>query len=1189
MCALLSSQLTRTLLDEWQQRLANANGFEEIISVAHEICRLKSSTTDDRSLNTQELTDQLCSFLSNRAPVSVRKVICKAYFRLMLRDLDSTTTNSGESFDPAGRRPALSSVPALLEHTLVGADDPLDSTIVYGLLQSKFLAQTKGLFPLLQQQIVTRTVEQFTAYRVGGFPQWYGTVIENLIALHETRALPALLQNYGQLWPHVLVNLDSPYVGVRESTLKLLRAILGHGEMLRSANHPQSVASWSWLNRNKFHIVALLIEKQPYALALESAGLRREHVAWRDVLEVSLQHKHLLPGGQALLRALYSKQPETDIVRQIRELLTIASIADCIYIVRYWLHLLAAEHRLQLYHQLHLDTAVTEKQVQHAETTAINRPTERLFILFAYGFRVQYEKHIQLAETLSQLCEVAGPDKTRTQLERCMLMETFAHHAMATLNGALLCNGSFHPPTMEQVLKQSIRGITLVTAGHVQSSLDSRFRLVAAVECKKLTEKLLHVLLEFHGTKRDLPTVHDVKRSIDEVLRTISTENDDPTCTRPAIPYSITLEDAVSQLVTKTADLLIAQQVHRRDFYYAAVVVGKRNGSGLLATIVDELGEWLDVCRTLRDPAILPTKPIFENLLTSVLSTAELAMTLLTVAKSEDWRTGSSVANEYDSLLRLLNHSPAWNVHLETIVYPQEHDSGNSLYEKALNELRDKLWQTVTSSSQLLANYGIWLLQSCPGDPYTAASFQKILFALVRCQLECIHPRQLLSISGSLGRMLQYAGKTKLRLMSSALCNERKVAETIITCFESYVNQFFDYHSSAGTTLAYRNHRGFFSFVALFIRNDLHSGVAGSFWHKFLHDRLGISSSEYAVGWSNRESLRAPQLVENVGALEMHLLALLAEDASLTEVILERIDELLILALVRTGSARWIERNAAISLWSTLVTKLTGLLPTVTTDQMQCDWVPLQMSLDLLVSKIPHASRYILLSLQQVANRMENRSETMTAVDESRTLVPLLSLLARVEYRGYGIEDVHAYVVELRALLYKLLPHINHIVRQQIAICLANAHDGSYLETFLVEHIPLLFTIEKDQNFRHGLCLTLLAAARKFKSHQYFLLGRHTGNAFSSLKSVMETHYRLGAAAAATPPLPSMANGLYRSSLADLLCYLGFIFSDDVVQGLLGPFVEQDGCWASIKSDCTVKQNAMGEVYDDDNDDEEEV
>ncbi|XP_050098959.1 uncharacterized protein LOC126579578 [Anopheles aquasalis] len=1183
MCALVSSQLSQTLLDEWQNRLANANSFEELISVAHEICRLKSSASDDRSLNTQELTDQLCSFLSNRTPVSVRKVICKAYFRMMLRDMDSTTKNSRDSFHTAPQ-PALSSVPALLEHTLVGVDDPLDSTIVYGILQSKFLSQTTGLFPLLQQQIVTRTVEQFTAYRAGGFPQWYGTVIENLIALHEARALPALLQNYNRLWPHVLVNLDSPYAGVRESTLKLLRAILGHGELLRNGNLSSTVASWSWLNRNKFHVVALLIEKQSYGLALEIAGLRGVHVAWGDVLELSLQHKHLLPAGQALLRALYSKQPETDIVRQIRELLIKASIANCIYIVRYWLHLLTAEHRVQLFHQLHLDLAITDKQVQDAETAARNRPAERLFILFAYGFRVQYEKHIQLVETLRQLCAVAGPNKARTQLERCMLMETFAHHAMVALTGVLLCNGSFHPPTMEQVLQLSVRGITLVTAGRVQSSLDFKFRLVAAVECKKLMEKVLHVLLGLHGTERDLQTVHDVKRSIDEVRRVISIETNDPTCKRPAIPYGVTLEDAVSQLVTKTADLLIAQQVHRCDFYYAAVVVGKRNESGQLATIVDELGEWLDVCRTFRHPAILPTKPIFESLSSTVLGTVELAMTLLTVAKSEDWRTGFSVANEYDSLLSLLNHSPAWNVHLETIVNHQRHNNGDSLYEKPLNELRDKLWQTVTSSAKLLASYSIWLLQSCPGDPYTANTFQKILSTLVRCQLECIHPRQLLSISGSLGQLLQCAGKTKLRLQSSVPCNEQKVAETVIACFESHVKQFFEYHSSEGTTLAYRNHRGFFSFVALFIRNDLHSGVDGSFWYKFLHDRLGIPPSEYVMECANRESERAPQLVGKVGALDMHLLTLLAEDASLTEVILERVDELLILALVRTGSARWIERNAAISLWSTLVTKLTGLLPTADTDPVQSDWVPLQMSLDLLVCKVPRSSRYILLSLQQLAKRMENGSETMIAVDESCTLVPLLSLLARVEYRGYGIKDVETYVVQLRALLYKLLPHINHIVRQQIAICLANAHDGGCLKTFLVDHIPLLFVTGKDQNFQHGLCLALLAAARKFKSHQHFQLGRHTEDAFSSLKSVVKTHYRQDAAAA--PLFSSSKNDLYRSSLANLLHYLGFNSSDDVVQGLLGSYAEEDRCWA--QPSCTVKHDAIDDDYDDDNDDGEE-
>ncbi|ETN60123.1 hypothetical protein AND_008264 [Anopheles darlingi] len=1184
MCALVSSQLTRALLDEWQHRLANANAFEEIISVAHEICRLKSSTTDDRSLNTQGLTDQLCLLLSNRAPVSVRKVICKAYFRVMLRELDSTTTNTRGSFDPARRPIPLQALPALLEHTLVGADEPLDSTIVYGILQSKFLPQTTVLFPLLQQQIVTRTVEQFTGYRAGSFPQWYGTVIENLIALHETHALPALVQDYDQLWPHVLVNLDSPYAGIRESTLKLLRAMLCHGELLRHANLSCTVASWSWLNRNKFHVVALLIEQQPYALALETAGLRGVPVTWGDVLEVSLQHKHLLPGGQALLRALYSKQSETDVVQQIRGLLTKASIADCIYIVRYWLHLLTAAHRGQLYQQLQLDLPITDEYA----TAARNRPANRLFILFAYGFRVQYEKHIQLPEILRQLCTVAGPNKTRTQLERCMLMETFAHHAMAALAGVLLCNGSFHPPAMEQILQQSVRGITLLTAGRVQSSLDSKFRLIAAIECRKLMEKVLHVLLELQGTESDLHTLHDVKRSIDEVCGVIGTETNDTTCNRTVIPYGVTQEHAMSQLVTKTADLLIAQQIHRHDFYYAAVVIGKRNGSGQLTTIVDELGEWLDVCRAFRDPIIPPTKPIFESLWTTVLGIAELAIKLLTVAKSDNWWTGSSVTNEYNSLLRLLKHSPAWNAHLGTIANHQKHDSGNNLYEKPINELRDKLWQTVTSSAKLLASYGIWLLQCCHADAYTASTFQKILYQLVRCQLECIHPRQLLSISGNLGRLLQCVGKTKLRLLSSTPCNERKVAETIIACFESHVNQFFAYHSSADTTLAYRNHRGFFSFVALFIRYDLHSGVAGSFWYKFLDDRLGIPSSECAAEWGNRVGQRADRLVGKVGALEMHLLALLAEDSSLTEAMLERVDELLILALVRTGSARWIERNAAITLWSTLVTKLTGLLPTDTTESLLCDWVPLQMSLDMLVYKVPRASRYILLSLQQVANRMENRSEAMITVDESCTLVPLLSFLARVEYRGYGIEDVQIYVVELRTLLYKLLPHMNHIVRQQIAICLANAHDSCHLETFLVDNIPLLFAAEKDQNFRHGICLALLAAARKFKGHQYFLLGRHAGETLSSFKSIVESLYRQGKAMAAAPLLPSITNGLYRISLADLLHYLGFNPSDDVVQGLLGAFAENDGCWRLGTPDCTIKQDAMDDDYDDDTNGHEE-
>lgn len=289
---------------EWIDRLDTASGINAVLQICQDICTgvdrrqpvgeeppgtaipPGSPIWGTRLFLNNELLVRLRHLLeSTRTTFVQRRIIAKSLFKIYAHNY----RQSRMVFPVGGVLPTA----AIAEEETIA---------IYGMIFSGFIT-LPGLEDLTA--VVKRNFELFQA--PGCYSRHFPTVSENMLALCRIDRYDQFFRDHQEkIWHTILLNLESPYKGIRESMLALLKSLIHDDKFVRGLVLP-SILRWSWLNRNKLHILLALLGRYQFKYLESLAG---EQIHLYPTLELSLHYKHLFSGSQGIVRVLQKQQDD---------------------------------------------------------------------------------------------------------------------------------------------------------------------------------------------------------------------------------------------------------------------------------------------------------------------------------------------------------------------------------------------------------------------------------------------------------------------------------------------------------------------------------------------------------------------------------------------------------------------------------------------------------------------------------------------------------------------------------------------------------------------------------------------------------------------------------------------------------------------------------------------------------------
>lgn len=500
---------------------------------------------------------------------------------------------------------------------------------------------------------------------------------------------------------------------------------------------------------------------------------------------------------------------------------------------------------------------------------------------------------------------------------------------------------------------------------------------------------------------------------------------------------------------------------------------------------------------------ILENIKSFPGMLLLVNRVVEFVLRCFNCAKTEQQRgtIGSSFEIMDYSLQMFLDRSSQRSTNLAV-------DKKNML--KAL-------WKTLHSSACFLENYALWILENYKNRLDTRHQLSICLRAFVIIMLNCCHRGAIESTGISFGKVIRGVALLKQCLVVQNDHRNRQ-ARMIVDLAECYFRTLVRLNLQETD---FRRCRGYLWLIHNFIKNDLHTNEERSY--------LSIYINMLSLPLNRPLILEDERTFNSVSVIQLHQLNLMVREASLNETILEFIDDLMIIALERFKSREWPIRNAALQLYSSIVTKLVGQKQQCS--DPQCDWPPVYVSLNELIFKLVKSNDYILKELRA------------TSVVSTPFLILVLEFLSKVEYRTYNVPDQQPIIAAYRSLMWSFLNHENDQVRTLAATCFTQLHDFREEIPLLMENLIIcFFTVRRNENFRHGLLRVIHFMVRKYVTNARLMGGLfEKGEYFATIRELIARYVVLDQERTSSYRL--------RCHLLDLLSYLGFDKMDPVVIG----------------------------------------
>ncbi|KAL9696183.1 hypothetical protein quinque_015468 [Culex quinquefasciatus] len=1148
---------------EWLDRLDAATGINSVLQICQDIC-----TGVDRKqpvgeeppgteiapgspiwgtrlyLNNELLVRLRRLMESTRTTFAQRRIIAKSLFKIYAHQF----RQSRMVFPVGGVLPK-------------GAIAEEETISIYGMIFSGFLT-LPGLEDLTT--IVKRNFELFQTS--GCYTRHFNTVAENMLALCKIDLYDKFFKDHQEkIWHTILLNLESPYKGIREGMLALLKNLIYDDKFVRSLVLP-AILRWSWLNRNKLHILLALLGRYQFKYLECLAG---EQIQLYPTLELSLHYKHLFSGSQGIVRVL-QKQGDDRVFELQVKILMYGEIGLVRTMIKQWFSNLTQADFRRLFQMLQLD------QLKVGENRKlIPEYLKRDNFVKFFQYMNLFRREFQTCKDLNILLVLMLQISTEVELESssiALLVETLVHHITTP-------SASIHPSTSvfyifklkEYILQNlsvpsSIIGATFVAQSakllshiaslsldryeqnedayaivselmgtsvfhqHLQKQAAPESNYHAIITSLKMFQCFASLFLEFtdespyrlqektvDGVPHLLPveadTFYDMIYTVEHLL---VSEFDDVKATalrllynkhfayhygpamqgRLSLIYSYKNPSAVLEAMISFFDeshiaLLSSLRDHERDLF------AMMKNDGQLYNQIDAITEAFFGYTESRTLRILDDIKAFPKMLILVNRVVEFVLRSLNCAKTDEQRlmVGSTFEIMDNSLQLLLERSS----------------------QRSTNLAADKktmmvaMWKALRSAGSFLENYAMWTLDNYRNRLDTIDHLSICLRAFIMMLLNCCHRGAIESAGVGFGRVIKKIAALKECLVvrnDHRSRQAKRIVELAERMFRALVR--LDLQESD-----FRRCRGYLWLIHNFIKSDSNTNAERSYLKIYIEmHRMPVNGM-----------LVPADALSRMSVLQLHQLNLMVREATMNETILEYIDDLMIIALERFKSPEWTMRNAALQLYSSIVTKLVGQRQQCS--DPDCNWPIVYVSLNEIIFKLTKSTKYILKQLRS-ADRVP-----------TPFLILVLEFLAKVEYRAYSVPGQKATVVDFRIQMWRFLSHENDQVRILAATCFTQLHEfHDEIPRMMENLIIILFTARGNENFRHGLLKAIHFCIRKYVTNarhvgatkeDFLAQMRHLMEKYSVLDTAMVSSYRL------------------RYHLLDLLLYLGFAKMDRTV------------------------------------------
>nr|XP_029715577.1 LOW QUALITY PROTEIN: uncharacterized protein LOC109397820 [Aedes albopictus] len=1151
---------------EWLERLDRAGGAAEVLLICQDICNLvdRRTSADEVDpadvapgspgwgtrlyLNNELLVRLKTVMESPKSTFGQRKIIAKSLFKIYAHNC-----RYSRMVFPVGG--VLPSGTMMAEETVA----------IYGLIYSGFLtvAGSENL-----AGIAVRNFELFQT--MGCYSKCLNTLAENVIALQKMDCYDKFFrERQDRIWHIVLLNLESPYKGSREYVLGILKNLLNDDKFVRMVVLP-AILRWSWLNRNKFHVLMAFLGRYRLESLEEMSG---ERIDLYRALELSLHYKHLFSGSQGIVRVLQKKQDDRVFELQVK-ILQDGSIELVRTMIKQWFSNLTVGDYRKLFKMMQLDQLkIGENRKFMPGYLKDNNYVK--FFQYMNLFKREFQSSKDLNILLVLLLQISA-ETSLDYMSMSLLIETLVHHITTP-------NAHIHPSTSvfyifklkEYILQQlgvpsvhvcntivaqctkllnhiaslsleryeaneDAYGIVSELMGssvfhqHLQKQSTSNYH--AVITSLRMFQSFASLFLEFtpsspyrlqekESTTADRTThllpvesdtfydmiygvehlltsdFEDVKMNVLKLLYNKSSAyHYGPALQgKLSLIYSYSTSSAILEAMSSFYDeahtaLLTSLRDHERDLF------AMMKNDCQLHTHIDSINEAFFGYQESRNLQILEGIKAFPGMLLLVNRVVEFVLRSFNCAKSKDEKEmiGSSFEIMDNSFQMLLDRS-------------SQRSTNVSIDKKTMLKA---LWKALHSSAAFLENYAYWILDNYKTRLDTVKQLSICLRTFVMIMLNCCHRGAIEATGVAFGRVIKKICTLKGRLVVRNDHRNRQ-AKSIVELAEKIFRTLIRLELQGND---FRRCRGYLWMIHNFIKGDTDNNAERSYLRIYIEvNRLPLFQSGIIA-----------EATDKISVIQLHQLNLMVREATLNETILEYIDDLMIIALERFKSTDWPIRNAALQLYSSIVTKLVGQRQQCS--DPDCDWLPVYVSLNELIFKLVKANKYILKEL-----RSTDRVSTPF-------LILVLEFLSKVEYRVYNVLGQKSIIVEYRSLMWRYLRHENDQVRTLAATCFTQLHDFYDEIPRLMENLIIcFFTARRNENFRYGLLKVIQFMVRKRLSNARLVFGkefdreeyleqlRHLVTKYCPLDDGIRASYRL------------------RCHLLDLLLYLGFKRMDSVV------------------------------------------
>uniref|UniRef100_A0A182KBP4 DUF2428 domain-containing protein n=1 Tax=Anopheles christyi TaxID=43041 RepID=A0A182KBP4_9DIPT len=425
--------------NDWGERLNGKLTFTRLAFICQEICNIigrKTAAVRHGNINltdvqlspsatiepvgpfalelpTTAVTDKLLAhLLDEKRTHSQRKIVSKSYYNLWCQNLvDGAPLHMMWGVQDLGN-----------------AED--NSIALYGMLHSRFLTMLQTV-PALEC-MAERNLALFLA-PTAGYTRWFNTVSENELTIARTSRGLYGSERHEQMWHVALTNLESPFHGAREDMLALIELLIQDGMFTSRIVRPEW-ARWSWMDRNKFHLLAILLGYYRWEQVQEPFWLSQRRLG--DGLTLSLRYKHLYAGGQTLVRLLYTNQQMTGFVYDlVARVIIREELPHVQTMAKYWFSFFTPKSYRHVYDILQLEETV----IFYAQFSAPDHSLpphlagngyEKLFLL-VHLFRRQLQSSSVLQPFLVKLCALAETLQPLPTGKLEQLIDTLGHFLIA--------------------------------------------------------------------------------------------------------------------------------------------------------------------------------------------------------------------------------------------------------------------------------------------------------------------------------------------------------------------------------------------------------------------------------------------------------------------------------------------------------------------------------------------------------------------------------------------------------------------------------------------------------------------------------------------------------------------------------------------------------------------------------------